>query len=155
MLGTPSNRGDPMKLQARTPVTAPEPPLGRLLERMLNVPDFPEITTLESRWLPPVDVSETAGEYVVRMDAPGFHKENLDINLDGNVLTLSGRRETRKDEETLGYIWREREEGKFVRSIRMPEALDPGKVTAAYQDGILTVRIQKANPTVSTKVAIK
>lgn len=144
-----------MKIMTRNAIPALQPTFGRLLERMLNVPELPAPVALESAWLPPVDVSETSAEYVVRLDAPGFHKENLDINLDGNVLTVSGRRETMKDEETVGYIWREREEGKFVRSLRMPETLDPSKVTAAYLDGILTVKIQKAHPTVATRVPVK
>jgi HSP20 family protein len=109
----------------------------------------------ETVWAPSVDLTETEKEFVARLEAPGVNKENMDVNLEGNVLTISGRREFRKDEETEEYIWREREEGKFVRSLRMPKPVQEGKVTATYEDGVLTVRLLKTEPTVKTRIAIK
>ena len=141
--------------QARALPALMEQPFERLFERFFSTPEWPVEPAVSGTWLPALDLSETATEYVVKLDAPGFHKENLDINLDGNVVTVSGRRESQKDEETIGYIWREREEGKFVRSIRMPEAVDPVKVAATYQDGILIVRVPKVHPAAATRVPIK
>jgi len=66
-------------------------------------------------------------------EAPGVHRENMDVGLEGNVLTLSGRREFWKDEESEEYIWKEREQGKFVRSLRLPKPVQEGKVTATYK----------------------
>lgn len=139
--------------QARTPMLAE--PVERLLERFFNTPEWHMEPVVSTNWMPAVDLTETPTEYVLKVDAPGFHKENLDINLDGNVLTLSGRRESAKDEQTVGYIWRERQEGKFVRSLRLPEAVEAAKVDAIYQDGILTVRVPKASQKAATKVQIK
>ncbi|MBI4503153.1 MAG: Hsp20/alpha crystallin family protein [Gemmatimonadetes bacterium] len=117
--------------------------------------EMPDMKVFETMWSPSVDLTENDKEFVVRMEIPGVHKENLDVSLDGNVLTVSGRREFRKEEESEECIWREREEGSFVRSIRMPKPVEEGKVTATYEDGILTIRLLKTEPTVKTKIAIK
>jgi HSP20 family protein len=117
--------------------------------------EFPEMKVFETMWAPSVDVTETDKEFVVRLEAPGVHKENLDLNLEGNVLTITGRREFRKDEENEQYIWREREEGNFVRSLRMPKPVEEGKVSAMFENGVLTVHLLKTEPTVKTKIAIK
>ena len=98
--------------------------------------EMPETKVFETMWSPSVDLAETEKEFVVRLEAPGVHKENLDVNLDGSILTISGRREFRKEEETEAYLWRERQEGNFVRSLRMPKPVQEGKVTALFEDGI-------------------
>jgi HSP20 family protein len=117
--------------------------------------ELPEMRVFETVWTPSVDLTETDKEFVVKLEAPGVHKENMDVGLEGNVLTISGRREFRKDEETEEYLWREREEGKFVRSLRLPKPVQEGKVTATYENGVLTVRMLKMEPAVKSKIAIK
>ncbi len=124
----------------------------RLFEGRFNGIDFPNVETL---WAPPVDFAETEKDYVVRIEAPGMTREDFDVNLEGHLLTLSGRREFSKDEETEEMIWREREQGAFVRSIRLPKAVRPDKVDAVYADGVLTVRLPKAEPTPKNKIPIK
>jgi HSP20 family protein len=71
------------------------------------------------------------------------------------MLTLTGKREVRRDLESEDFIWKEREEGHFVRSIRLPKAVDMDKVVAAYQDGVLIVHLPKLEPAVKSKIAIK
>ncbi len=133
------------------------PDADRFFDRIFGPLGFevPEMRVLETVWTPSVDVTENDKEFVVRLEAPGVPKENLDINLEGNVLTISGRRELRKDVENEEYIWREREEGKFVRSLRMPKSVQEGKVTAIHEDGILTIHLLKTEPTAKTRIAIK
>ena len=117
--------------------------------------ELPEMRVFETAWTPSVDLTETDKEFVVHLEAPGVHKENMDVGLEGNVLTISGRREFRKDEETEEYLWREREEGKFVRSLRLPKPVQEGTVTATYENGVLTVRMLKTEPAVKSKISIK
>ena len=147
-----------MKLTKATP-TLPmlKPDFERMMDRVFGSWPFelPEMRVFETAWTPAVDMTETDKEFIVRLEAPGVHKENLDVGLDGNVLTITGRREFRKDEETEEYIWREREEGKFVRSMRLPKPVQEGKVTATYENGILSVHLLKAEPTVRSRISIK
>jgi HSP20 family protein len=134
-----------------------KPDFERLMDRFFSAWPFelPETRVFETAWTPALDLSETDEEFVVRLEVPGVHKENLDVGLDGNILTISGRREFRKDEETEEFIWHEREEGKFIRSLRLPKPVEAGKVTATSDDGVLTVRLMKSEPTVKSRIAIK
>ena len=145
-----------MKLTRAGPgVPTFNPEFTRFIDRVFGPLEVPERATFETAWVPSVDLSETDTEFVARLEAPGVHKENMDVNLEGNVLTLSGHREFGKDEEKEGFIYREREEGKFVRSMRLPKPVEGAKVAATYQDGILTVRLPKAQPTVKSKITVK
>src|SRR5687768_460532 len=63
----------------------------------------------ESLWAPSLDFSENEKEYIVRLEAAGVPKEDLEINLEGQTLTLSGRRDFEKEEKAEEYFWRERE----------------------------------------------
>ena len=109
----------------------------------------------ETMWSPSVDFSENEKEYIVRLEAPGVPKDDLDVNVEGQTLTLTGRRDFEKEEKTEEYFWREREAGRFVRTLQLPMAIDKAKVAATYQDGIMTVRLPKTEPSAKTRIQIK
>ena len=106
-------------------------------------------------WLPPFDLLETDAEYVVRLDVPGAHRENLDITLVGTLLTLSGRREFPAAEANERYLHAEREWGEFHRMIRLPSPVLQEKITATYQEGVLLVHLPKVPSAVTSKILIK
>jgi HSP20 family protein len=118
------------------------------------LPPFPFETT-GAEWMPVMDVVENAEEYIVRLEAPGIHKENLDLNLVGEILTITGKREMVPEIEGEGYLVRERVIGKFARTIRLPVPVAEKKVTAEYRDGVLVVHLPKQAPAPATKVLIK
>lgn len=128
----------------------------RLMDRFFQVPFFPDLPTRvpEEEWTPTLDLSETPEQYLVRLEAPGFHRENLDVSLDGEFLTLSGNREFRADEKGENYLWQERREGRFARTVRLPGGVDPAQVNARYQDGVLTVTLAKSTPATTTRISI-
>jgi HSP20 family protein len=144
-----------MKITRSTPAPMLKPEVARFFDRVFGPFDLPEMKVFESAWVPTVDLTESDKEFVVRLEAPGIHRENLDVNLDGNILTLSGRRETFKESEEEEFLFREREQGKFMRSIRLPVAVDQAKILASYQDGVLVVHLPKAEPTMKTRILIK
>jgi HSP20 family protein len=106
-------------------------------------------------WLPPFDLIETEVEYIVRLDVPGAHRENLDITLAGTLLTVSGRREFPKAERGEHYLLAEREWGEFHRMIRLPAAVVQEKIMATYQDGVLVVHLPKVPTAVTNRILIK
>jgi HSP20 family protein len=118
------------------------------------LPPFPYETT-GAQWMPVMDVTETPAEYVIRLEVPGIHKENLDINLTGVMLTITGTREIVPEVEGEGYLVRERAIGKFVRTIRLPAPVAEKKVIAEYRDGVLKVHLPKETPAPATKILIK
>jgi HSP20 family protein len=152
-----------MRVALRTPIVGK---LGeefdRVFDRLLAprlyneplLPPFP-FETIGTEWMPIMDVIENAEEYVVRLEAPGIHKENLDINLVGEVLTITGKREMTPEVEGENYLIKERVIGKFARTIRLPVPVAEKKVAAEYRDGVLVVHLPKAAPAAATKVLIK
>ena len=86
---------------------------------------------------------------------PGFHKENLDVKFENELLTIAGHREYRNEQKGEEFLWTEREEGRFTRTLRIPAAVDPARVEAMYENGILTVKMPKTEPAPKAKIAIK
>ena len=124
-------------------------------ETLLPAFPFEQMGTVGGEWAPALDITETDKEYVIRCEIPGIHKENLDINLSGNVLRITGHKEAVQEGKGETYLYREREVGKFVRTLRLPVPLEEGKIEAIYQDGILTVHVPKAAMAVGKKILIK
>jgi HSP20 family protein len=118
------------------------------------LPPFP-YEAAGTNWIPVMDVVETPAEYIVRLEVPGIHKENLDINLTGEMLTITGKREIAPEYEAEGYLVRERAIGKFVRTLRLPATVAEKKVVAEYEDGLLMVHLPKVTPAPATKILIK
>ena len=106
-------------------------------------------------FVPALDLIETPKEYVVKCEVPGIHKENLDINLTANVLRITGRREEAHEGAGETYLWKERETGKFVRTLRLPTAVGEGKVEATFENGLLTVKLPKVAAAMPSKILIK
>jgi HSP20 family protein len=109
----------------------------------------------ETIWMPNLDFSENEKEYIVRVEAPGIPKDDLEVNLEGQILTISGRRNFEKEEENEEYFWREREQGRFVRTVRLPSGVNPAKVEASYNDGVMTIRLPKADSGTRSRILIK
>ena len=118
------------------------------------LPPFP-YETPGTEWFPMLDLAENAEEFIVRLEVPGVHKENLDINLTGTLLTIQGRREMTPEVAGESYLRREREIGKFVRTIRLPAPVVEKEVKAAYQDGVLVIHLPKVAPAVANRIVIK
>ncbi|MEO8453378.1 MAG: Hsp20/alpha crystallin family protein [Gemmatimonadota bacterium] len=147
-----------MSLMKAIPQTAPVKDVDRFFDRFFNAPPWPFPAargTMETAWEPALDFSETPKEYVVRLEAPGTTRDDLDVSLDGRLLTLSGKREFNKREKGENFLWEERMEGRFARTLRLPGAVQDDKIEALYNDGILTVKLPKLEQTTRSKISIK
>jgi len=117
-----------------------------------------------TRWLeeapsedlvPAIDVSERADGFVVKAELPGARKEDIDVNMENGVLTISA--ETKSDtEEKEGdrVIRQERRYGKYVRSLRLGTQIDESKVEASYKDGVLNLVLPKAEEVKPKKISV-
>ncbi len=108
----------------------------------------------QRRWIPPMDLVETEGEFVLRADLPGLSDEDVHVQLEDNVLTVSGDRKAEHEERKEGYYRVERSFGKFSRSLTLPEGVDAEAVTASFKNGVLEVRVPKPEERKPRKVAI-
>ena len=106
------------------------------------------------RWVPPMDLVETEEHFVLRADLPGLSEEEVSIELEDNVLTLSGERKAEHEEGQEGYYRVERAFGTFSRSLTLPEGIDPEAVEATFDRGVLKIRIAKPEERKPRKVAI-
>jgi HSP20 family protein len=107
-----------------------------------------------SRWIPPMDVAEDEEHFVVRADLPGVEEGDVNVELEDNVLTISGERKSDIEERKEGYHRIERAYGTFSRSLTLPEGIDPEGIRASFNKGVLDVRIPKPEQRKPRKVAI-
>lgn len=94
-------------------------------------------------WAPRTDLSETDTHYVLRMDLPGLSKEDLNIQLQGDTLTVSGERKTAHEENRENVYRVERSYGRFFRSFTLPQANLSEQVKAGLDSGVLTIEVPK------------
>ena len=93
---------------------------------------------------PLINLTEDANHYTVRAELPGMKAEELDIQVTSNNLSISGERKIESEEEGAKYHRRERDAGRFSRSLGLPGEIDSNKVEAKLENGILTVIVAKA-----------
>ena len=132
------------------------PELDRFIDRVFGTPFFNIPTApVESAWIPVLDYSETEKAYVCRLEVPGIPKENLDLNLVGQVLTVSGYREIKREQENEAFFVQERQVGRFVRSIRLPGPVAEATIEATVNDGVMTITLPKVEVTPKSRITIK
>jgi len=103
-------------------------------------------------WAPPVDVSETDDAYVVEAELPGVAREDIDVDLTGRELTITGER---KEVERRGWFrHRSRRVGKFHYAVTLPHEVDADRIEATLADGVLTVRAPKATTARSRRITV-
>ncbi|MFZ0241361.1 MAG: Hsp20/alpha crystallin family protein [Desulfobacterales bacterium] len=124
-----------------------------LMERFFSE-TFPKLLSDES-WYPSVDVSEGRKDIVVKAEIPGVEKENIDISLEGRLLTIRGEKKQEKEESNEHYHRVESSFGSYRRSIELPSTVDESKVEAKYKNGILRIKLPKAKGTETKKIDIK
>ena len=95
------------------------------------------------RWMPAMDLVETADHYVLRADLPGLSDEDVNVQLEDNMLTISGERKAEHESEQEGYYRLERAFGAFSRSLTLPDGVEPDGVQAHFDRGVLEIRIPK------------
>jgi HSP20 family protein len=94
-------------------------------------------------YAPAFDVKETKDAYMFKADLPGIREEDLDINITGNRLTVSGKREAEQVEESETYFCSERTYGSFSRSFTLPEGIKADQVRAELKEGVLALHVPK------------
>jgi HSP20 family protein len=112
-------------------------------------------TTAARRWIPAMDLVEEDGHYVLRADLPGLAEDDVRVELDDRVLTISGERRSESEQRRDGYYRVERASGSFSRSLTLPEGVDPDAIEASFEKGVLEVRIPKPEERKPRRVSIK
>lgn len=101
------------------------------------------MATAEAMWSPMVDIHETEDNILVVAELPGVKQGDIQVSIDGDVLTLKGERKRETEVTKDQYHRIERNYGKFERSIMLPSVIDADRVKATYRDGVLEIQLPK------------
>lgn len=136
----------PRALDVWTPVGTPFPEFDELA-RLLH----DRTGGAQQAWRPAADVRETDEEYVVEVEVPGVAREDITVDLDGTVLSVSGE----VAERASNYRRRTRRTGQFRYAVTLPEGVDTEQIGAELADGVLTVRVPKQPDEGTRRIEIK
>lgn len=115
-----------------------------MLDEFFNEPFFRlGNRDLSSRMWPLVDIVEEKDQYTIRADIPGMKKEDIDVSIEGDLLTIKGEKREEHEQKEGEYSHLERSYGSFTRSFTLPEHVDKQKVDAAYKNGVLELKLNK------------
>jgi HSP20 family protein len=95
----------------------------------------------QAQWAPPIEIFERDNQLVVRAHLPGLSKDDIEIEITDNMLTIAGERREEREETRGGYRHSERRYGRFSRSISLPEGVNAEDVRAAFENGVLEITI--------------
>jgi len=109
----------------------------------------------ESEWAPRVDVSEGKGEITVKAEIPGCDAKDIDVKLEGRLLTISGEKKQEREEKDENFHRVERTYGSFSRMVELPEEVDPEAIDATYKKGVLKLVFKKTQASTAQKIEIK
>ena len=136
--------------------------LDRLMEDMWRRP-FPSLFGRD-RWLPvrplsirmpSIDVYEEKDTVMVKAELPGMKKEDIQVNLTGDMLTIKGEKKQEEEVKEDNYYRRERSYGSFLRSVELPCDVKGGEIKASFKDGILEIRLPKTEEAKRKEIAVK
>ena len=126
--------------------------LDQLYERMNHLWETGVGTDLADRWVPLADIEETDDAYVIEVDLPGVKQDDVDIQINGRELTVSG---DIKEKERKGILRRRtRKVGEFHYAVTLPGEIDEDNISANLDDGVLTIRVPKTQQGRSRRIAI-
>jgi HSP20 family protein len=116
--------------------------------------EAPSMGPLETK-IPSVDIEDKDDKFIMTAEVPGFKKDEIEINICGNSVEISGTKETKRDEKGKDYIRQERTEESFYRTVTLPEEIKFEEVSADLKDGLLEIVLPKKSPKQRRRIAIK
>lgn len=118
---------------------------------------FGQAASMSGPWTPVVDIRETKDQIEVVAELPGMRPEDVEVNVENNILSIAGekKQEVTEGGENGEYHLIERRCGRFERSFTLPRTVDPNKISAKVEDGLLTVTLPKAEAAKPRRVEIQ
>jgi HSP20 family protein len=106
-------------------------------------------------WVPSFNLSEKEGKYTFTAELPGVDKDTITVTIENKILTISGKKESFREEEGTRYYLKETACGAFCRSIRLPGEVEEEKVEATFRDGVLTLEMPLKQEPKTKRIEIK
>lgn len=129
--------------------------LRREMDRMFDQLWEGEPAVIPGEWSPAIDIADVNDIVVVKAEVPGIDPKDIQVTLDGQILTLTGEKKYEKEEKDEKHYRMERTMGAFCRNIRLPAPVEEGHVSATFKNGVLTVRLPKAKSVKGAAIPVK
>jgi HSP20 family protein len=126
--------------------------VNRLFSTFFDTPAAPQ--GVLRRWVPATDLIEMDDHFILKADLPGMTEKDVNIEVEGDTLTISGERKEEHEAREGGFVRLERASGAFSRSLTLPDGVDPDSVRATFNNGVLEVYIPKPQQTRPRRVSI-
>ena len=117
--------------------------MNKLFDYSLYQPEYSDTSILGSQWVPAIDIYDSKDSIKVKVDLAGLKKEDIDVSIQENVLTIKGEKKRSSEVKEDAYLRTERFTGTFHRSITLPTEVDQEKVQASFRDGVLELVLPK------------
>jgi HSP20 family protein len=127
-------------------------PFTREIDRVFDA--FFGQTDQGRRWVPPIDLVEAEDHFVLKADLPGLAESDVNIEVQDGTLTISGERKAEHEQREKGWYRIERSFGSFNRSLTLPDGVDPDRIEASFNHGVLEVRIPKPEERKPRRISI-
>jgi HSP20 family protein len=129
--------------------------MNRLFDETLARERLDEPSLLQGSWVPLADVVETPEAYVLDVELPGLSRDDVALQAQGDELVVRGERRLDAQSRPESFHRLERRYGPFTRSFRFSEEMDPDRIRAVFEDGLLRLEIPKARPRLATRVKVE
>ena len=143
-----------VRWQPAREITSIQSEMNRLFNTFFDTPTGGNGGTTARRWIPAMDLVETDDHFVLKADLPGLSEDDVHIDVEDNILTVSGERKAEHEDKREGYVRVERSYGAFRRSLTLPEGVEPEAVSASFENGVLEIRIPKPEQRKPRKISI-
>ena len=144
LTGCKQKGGSTMAMQRWNPFEDMIPVEDRMKRFWNRMPFWPQWAgNTEGDWTVPFDVRVNDDAVVVEASLPGISPEEVTVEIEDGVLTVKGETKTENEEKKEGYVLKERSQGAFYRSVRLPQAVDEENATSTYKDGVLTISLPR------------
>jgi HSP20 family protein len=118
-------------------------------------PGYGDDTIASGAWAPAVDIYETPETIEMTFEVPGVNQKDIKVNIENNLLTVSGERKFEHEDRHNNYHRVERSYGDFQRSFTLPSTIDPNKINAVFENGLLRLTLQKRPETQPRAIEVK
>ena len=116
----------------------------------------PSVVANGMEWIPPMDVEEQDDVIVLALELPGVDQDDVHVSVENGVLTISGEKKVSREttQDSNGARFMERRFGRFERMLSLPQSVDADKITASYENGVLTLKLPKSAESRRRKIQI-
>lgn len=129
--------------------------MNRVFDHFFHGDVFDDGTSFTRSWVPAVDINESEDSYIITAELPGMKKSDVKVTVDNNVLTIRGEKKKEHEEKNVNSHRMERSYGMFERSFTLPATVKTDDVDARFDDGILTVKLQKTEEAKQKLIEVK